>query len=145
MATYAGFLAFVRTQMQITTNDLPDNSPYVPAAYAAALEVVNQQIQQVSPLFYDLAVYNLGGSNIVNYAQDYGGSSFFAKLREKWNINAWAAGVVQSTSDVSTSTGLLIPKFGEGLTLADLQHLKDPWGRAYLQIAQRYGPLVGLT
>jgi hypothetical protein len=36
----------------------------------------------------------------------------------------------------------VVPKPAEDFTLADLQYLKDPYGRTYLQLAQRFGCAV---
>ena len=50
-----------------------------------------------------------------------------------------------SASDEGTSTALLNPEFMKTLTLQNLQALKDPYGRTYLQFAQSFGPVWGLT
>lgn len=71
---------------------------------------------------------------------------FFQWLRAKWNLNTSVTGVVNSSSDQSTSAGFQVPAQLMSLTLSDLQRLKTPFGRAYLEIAQEYGQtLVGLT
>lgn len=143
--TITGFLEFVRGIMGITPTVLPDNAPVVEVAFCASKATVLYQIQQVSPLMYNLAVYNLAGSNLINYAPDQTGQVYFANQRTLWNINSFAAGVVQSAADVSTSVSLLNPEFMKNLTLANLQQLKDPWGRAYLAIAQDSGTFWGIT
>ena len=143
--TEAGFLEFVRTVMGITVVVLPDNSPIIPVAYEASTQIVNQSINCASPFMYMLAVYNLAASNLINYTPDQPGQTYFADQRTLWNINSFSPGVVQSAADVSTSASLLVPEFMKDLTLANLQQLKDPWGRRYLAIAQDYGPLWGLT
>ena len=143
--TLAGFLAFIRGQMGIGTVVLPDASPAIPAAYALALEIVNLSIQQASPLVYNLAVYNLGGDNIVNFAQDQAGQTFFADLRKAWGITSFVAGVVASSADESTSESLLVSDAMRGLQFGDLQYLKTPYGRQYLAFAQRYGTLWGVS
>ena len=131
--------------MGITTTVLSDNSPILPIAFQAAQSIVLIYINQVNPFMYMLAVYNLAASNLINYTPDQAGQTFFENQRTLWNINSFSAGVVQSAADVSTSASLLTPDFMSGLTLANLQQLKDPWGRRYLQIAQDYGTLWGIT
>ena len=65
---------------------------------------------------------------------------FFLNARKAYKINAFVPGVVTSTNDLSTSVGLLNPDFMKNFTLQDLQLLKTPFGRAYLQVAMDYGP-----
>lgn len=143
--TAAGFLTFVRDGMGIPESALPDDSIWLGYAYNVALELVNLDLACVAPTVYTLAVYNLAGSNLINFAQDVPPSTFFADLRAQWNINSFVSGVVSSVSDVSTSTSLVVPDFFKDLSLADLQYLKDPYGRQYLIFAQRYGSLWGLS
>lgn len=150
--TLAGFILFIRNVMGINTTILPDNSDVIALAYAVALEIVNRQIRLASSLMYTLAVYNLGGDNIINYAQDLpdaakiSGSdppqAFFAYTRAQWNVNGFVSGVVNSTSDEGTSVSLVVQKAAENFTLSDLQNLKTPYGRQYLAIAQKYGPNI---
>lgn len=94
---------------------------------------------------YALAVYNLGGSNLINFAQDQTGRTYFRDLRKDLGIASFQMGVVSSTADQGTSTALLNPEFMKTLTLQNLQSLKDPYGRAYLMFAQAAGPVWGLT
>ena len=66
-------------------------------------------------------------------------------MRAQYNVLSFVAGVVNSTSDEGTSMGLTVPKAFEEYTIANLQNLKTPYGRAYLSISQSYGTLWGLT
>lgn len=159
--TLAGFLLFIRGIMGITTVVLPDNSASIPFALDVAKAIVNPYLAAVgigSPAyssFYTLAVYNLAGSNLINYAQDLPDAAevpgsdppapFFAWLRKKWNINGFVSGVINSASDEGTSESMTVQKAAEDFTLADLQYLKDPYGRQYLAFAQRFGTLWGLS
>jgi len=153
--TAAGFLVFIRQQMGISTAVLPDASPYVGWAFDVALEIVNLQLDCISPLIYSLAVYNLAADNLINYAQDLPNAPivpgsepaapFFQALRESWDITGFVPGVISSSADVSTSESLLVPDFMKGLTLANLQNLKSPYGRAYLAFAQSAGTNWGLS
>lgn len=143
--TQAGFLDFVRNVMQISTTVLPDSSPSIATAYSVALEIVNDQLALASSTMYTYAVYNLAGDNLVNYAPDQQGQTYFADLRKTLNLAGFVSGVIQASSDESTSESMVVQDAAKEFTLADLQNLKTPWGRTYLGIAQRYGTVWGLT
>lgn len=153
--TLAGFLDFVRTYMGITALVLPDNSPVIEMSYCIALEIVYEPIQCASPRLYNLAVYNCAGSTLLSYAQDlpdaaiFPGSQpplpFFEYYRALWNINGFMTGVVQASADEATSQSLIVMEAAKNFTLGNLQFLKDPYGRAYLAIAQDAGDIWGLS
>ena len=126
---------------------LPDDSPSIPTAFQIAQEIVFPLINCASAVMFTLATYNLAGSNLVNYAQDQPGKTYFADLRGKegLNLGSFAAGVVSAAADQGTSSTLATPDSLKNLTLMNLQQLRDPWGRAYLAIAQEFGPLWGIT
>lgn len=144
--TEAGFLAFIRNVMRIPTGALPDNEYIIGYAYNYAIMIVNQVLQIVGspnpayPTYYAIAVYNLAGDTLVNYAPDQPGSTYFADLRAALKLDSFVAGVVSSSSDNATSQSLELPDFFKNLTLDELQLLKTPWGRRYLGLAQAYGP-----
>ena len=161
-ASLSGFTTFLRGQAGISTAVLPVDSEYIPAAYNWAILNVNKALLVVSggdkalPTFYALAVYNLGTDWIINWTPDQEdgadvpGSNppqkFFAYMRSQFDLLGFTSGVVNSASDESTSVGLTVPKALEELSLMDLQLTKTPWGRAYLAMAQQYGPTIwGLT
>lgn len=143
--------------MQINPLYLPTSAPIIGYAYNVALGITNPFLARAGCApggqwsIYALAVYNLGGSNIVNFAQDQPGRTYFADLRKTLDITggkgfgSFAPGVVSSTADQGTATTLLNPEFMKTLTLANLQAIKDPWGRQYLQFSQAFGPLWGIT
>lgn len=153
--TLAGFLDFVRTYMGITTTILPDASPVIDMSFCVALELVYEAIQCASPRLYNLAVYNLAGSTLIAYAQDLPEAAivpgsdpplpFFAYYRALWNVNGFVTGVVQASADESTSQSLVVMEAAKNFTLANLAQLKDPYGRAYLAIAQDAGDIWGLS
>ncbi len=68
--------------------------------------------------------------------------TFFSAARSKLKMDQFTPGMVASTSDVSTSVGLDNPDFMKGLTLENLQLMRTAYGRAYMSIAQKYGPSV---
>lgn len=146
--TEAGYLAFIRDTMRIDADELPDNSPWIPASYSLAIALVNKALQAVvsgsstQPSFYALAVYNLAGHTLIEYAPDEAGSTYFTTLREKTNMAGMVSGVVQSSGDEGSNTSMLVPEqFGQ-LTLADIQLTKTAWGQRYLGMAQAYGPSI---
>lgn len=156
--TLAGFLAFIRGNMEINTTLLPDNAPVIPLAFQIAMDLVNCDLNKASPDIYTLAVYNLGGDNIINLAPDVQPPvpyidpankdqlSFFAFLRWKWKLLDFNSGVVQSTGDEGTNVSLVVQEAAKNFTLANLQNLKTPYGRQYLAFAQLAGPTIwGLT
>ena len=141
----ADFLTFIRVEMGISTTYLPDDSPAITMAYNVAIEIVNPIINVLSPTMYTLAVYNLAGDNVINFAQDQTGQTFFADLRKSWNLIGFVGGIIQYTADESTSQSMAVPDSAKMFTLANLQQLKTPYGRQYLQIAQSYGYNWGLS
>jgi len=142
--TQAGFLLWVRARMGVPVDALPDDSVFIGYAYDVAIAIVNPAMAVVPPI-YMLAVYNLAGDNLVNFAPDVPPSTYWSDLRASFASFAFAPGVVTSSSDNGTSTSLLNPEQMKDFTLANLQNLKTPYGRQYLAWAQSYGPLWGLT
>jgi hypothetical protein len=159
MPTFAGFLSFVRNVMGITDAVLPDSSMALVYAYNVALALVNQGLLGAGSWnggqysLYQVAVYNLGGDNLINFAPDLpnapqyqNGLPYFQYQRSVYGVNAFAAGLVESSSTESTSTSVAVSISLQNLTFADIQNSKTPWGRQYLGIAQAFGPVVfGMT
>lgn len=148
--TLAGFIAWVRTAMQISVDILPDDSIWFVYAYNVAFDINDPSYACVSPIIYMLMVYNLGGDNLVNFAQDNPAlpppeNTYFTDLRKSLKINNFVAGVVQNASDQGTAMSALVPDFFKTLTLANLQQLKTPWGLTYLSYAQRTGTQWGIS
>lgn len=156
-ATLAGFTAFVRDQMGVGVAVLPDDSGWLAFSYGIALEVVSLTLASVSAVMYVQAVYNLAGDNLLNFAQDAPNAPavaaadnkdrlpYFAYLRQKWKLLDFVAGVVQSSGDETTNVSLVVQEAAKDFKLSDLQNLKTPYGRVYLQIVQRMGPVWGLS
>jgi hypothetical protein len=151
----AGFTNFIRLNMGIDTTVLPDNSPAIPFALQISVDIVNLTLN-VIPDIYVLAVYNLGGDNLINYAADLPGAAtipgsdppapFFKYSRNQYNCLKFIPGVIQSASDEGTSSSYLNIEAAKDFTMANLQNLKTPWGRQYLAFAQDYGTSIwGLT
>lgn len=158
----SGFSTFVYNQMGVPTTALPTGSIALNYAFSTALQTVFTPLSQfsgpsVTPpgqviSFYELAVYNLGGSNLLNFTQDAVDAPvykdelpYFAYYRKKWNLDSPISGMVSSSSDESTSVGLEVVEQLKHLTLSDLQLSKDPYGRQYLNIMSRTGYYVGMS
>jgi hypothetical protein len=151
--TIAGFTDFIYGVMGIDPLVLPSNSPVIAMAFSVATAIVNPALAVVASTvnvapqidLYSLAVYNLAADNLINYAQDQPGRTYFSDLRASLKINNFAAGVVASASDSGTSDSLATPDSLKNLTLSNLQNLKTPWGRQYLAFAQSFGSLWGVS
>lgn len=143
--TQAGFNAWVASYMAVPSSALPPSSDALTNAYTFATDWVLPVINTVSPLQYTAAVYNLGGALLVQYAPDQPGQTYFADLRTNLKLNSFEAGVVASSGDEGTSVSLQVAEGFKNLSVGDLELLKSPWGRTYLNIAQQYGPLWGLS
>lgn len=143
--TLAGYTDFLRNVAKINPTVLPGNTPVIEMSYCIALEIVNLSLALMGCRIYALAVYNLATSNLLSYAPDQSGSTYFEDIRKKWNLNDFITGVVESTSDNGSSESMVVQDAAKTFTLSNLQNLKDPYGRAYLAFAQDYGTLWGLT
>jgi hypothetical protein len=74
------------------------------------------------------------------------GTLFFTLLRQQFNLLSFIAGPVASSGDQGTNQSLVVPQWLETATLSTNNLLKTPWGQAYLEYAQMYGPtVVGLS
>jgi len=131
--------------MGIPTVALADNDPGYAYAFQIALDLVPLDFSTASPDIYTLTVYNWGGSQLLQFQQDYAGQTWFASARASYGINSFVAGVINSAADSSTSESLTIGKGLSNLSLIDLQRLKDPYGRQALAWMQTIGTLWGLT
>jgi hypothetical protein len=100
MVTLAGFISFIQLNMQIPASALPTNSPVIPMALAIAQDIVNPALCAIGnvstsyagPSIYDLAVYNLAGDNLINFATDQ--SVAIAGI-------AWASSTATATTAVA--------------------------------------------
>jgi hypothetical protein len=145
MSALVGFESFVRDTMQISTVFLPIDSPVIVQSYDLAVAVVSPEIQQISPLFYDTAVYNLAADYLINYAPDVAPYTFFEELRAKFDCIGFVSGVVTSSSDSGTSQSLQVPSAFSEITLSDLQRFKTKYGRRYVEIAQQCSNSWGMS
>ena len=138
------YTLFVQDAMGISVLYLPSNSPFLQWTLDKALALVIQ-IPCASGADYTLAVYNCAGHLLLETAQDQPGRDYFNKTRCDLGLNKFAAGVVASTSDQSTSMSLATPDALKELTIGDLGFMRTLYGRAYLSFQQDFGGLWGLS
>ncbi len=130
----------------VPTVNTTANATVIGTSLQLAEDSVNDSLSVASPDYYVLAVYNFAADRLVNYAPDQTGQTFFSTLRSNLKLSTFSGGVVSSTSDNGTSVSLLNPDQLKNLMLSDLQMIKTPWGRQYIEIAQKWGTtLWGLT
>jgi hypothetical protein len=137
--------SFMTTIAGVPESALPSTSPYLAWALSYAEEQTMLILYAVGQDYYCFAVYLLATSFLINWCPDQSGQTFFQGLRASWNITGFVGGTVQSTADELTSESLLAPDFLKGLTLANLQQLKDPYGRQWLAMQQDNGPIWGIS
>lgn len=154
--TLADYEQFLASYVQIPTYALPSTSPSIAMTLAIAEATCNPDLQIANgspnssipysgPGIYQLAVYNLATDFLINFTQDQPGQTYFADLRKSFTINDFVPGVISASADETTSETLLTQDFMKNFTLSDLQRLKTPYGRRYLELAQSYGTLWGLS
>lgn len=114
--------------------------PVASMSLGVAEQVVNDDLQSAVPQLYTLAVYNLATDRLINYAPDQPGQNFFATARANYHLLDMNVGVIQGASDQGTSGSYLNLEAMKTFTLGDLQTLKTPFGRRYMEIAMNYGP-----
>jgi hypothetical protein len=162
--TLAGFTSWIYTAMGIPLINLPTDSVFITYAYNVAIATVNTQLCWLSycgaPIIYTLAVYNLAGDRLVNYAQDIYGApllpnptanalpnpiGYFALQRQLFKTNDFNAGTVSAASDEGSSVSLATIESLKDITIGQLANLQTPWGRQYLSFASSIGELWGLS
>lgn len=136
---------FLTTVAGVPTAALPSGSPYLAWALSYAEEQTLLILYAIGQDYYCFAVYCLATSFLINWCPDQSGQTYFATLRATWNLTGFVGGTIQSTADEATSESLLAPDFLKGLTLANLQQLKDPFGRQWLSMQQDLGNVWGIS
>lgn len=161
------YKAWVNTYMGIPASALPADSAVLEDSYDFGVTVVNPLLNLAGGFIYSLALYNFAGHWLVAWAPDQPNSYFpsppaeppstvtdptkntgyFQWLRspQGFNLNAFVPGVIRASNDVSTGQSLVVPKQLETLGLMDLEMVKTPWGRMYLDLAQMAGTDWGIT
>lgn len=143
----ADFLAFVRNDMGIGTDVLPDSAASLTVAFGRANEFIPCWAADPCIAYsYSSALLNLGGHYLIQIATDIDPSTFFEDLRTSFNMNgAFRSGVITSSSDNGTAASTAVGDAMSNLSLADLQLLQTPYGRIALAFLQELGPLWGLS
>lgn len=139
------YTTFLYNVVDIPVANLPDTAPIIATSLQIAQDIVSFAILRASADLYTLAVYNLAADRLLNYAPDVSGQTWFRDTRKKMRLLELSVGVPTSVSDGGTSVGVLNPEALKNLTLANLQLLKTPYGRQYLEIAQSWGTIWGVS
>ncbi len=143
----ADFLTFAQAQ-GVPAGEIPaaNGTQFQPqwALDDAIDRVIGQNtVAQSSQIMrYVMAVYNLALHEWIMQGDDIFPLTFFATQRAQYNVFAFVPGVINSAGDQGTAGGITVPDALKGLTLADLELIKTPWGMRYAQYAQRYGPNI---
>jgi len=137
----AGFVEFIRDTMGINTTILPNDDSYIEFSYEFSIRTCSNTLDVIDEFLYTNAVYNLAGDTLLTYGKDQPGQSFFTQVQQKYQLNTFVPGVVDGAHDESTGSSMLVPDTFKRLTIGNLQNLKTPYGRFYLQIVQDLGSL----
>jgi len=143
--TLAGFEAYCRNPVGITTTVMPVNDPGFALWFAIALEWIPLQLQCVSPTLYTYCVYDWGVSVLLQFQQDQDGQTYFTDKRKAFGVYNLVAGAISSDADEATSVTMTLGKSMSDLSLADLQRIKDPYGRNAIATLMSLGSLWGLS
>jgi len=137
------YLVFLNTQVQIPKTALPSDSPWPGWVFYQAQQLVLQNPMPIG-IWYSLAVYNCATHLLFMTAPDQPGQTYFADARSStgYSLITPSTGLVLSSNDQGTGASLIAPKWGDGLTVQQLDMYKTPWGRWYLTYAQSYGPTI---
>ena len=140
------YLTFIRNGLGIGPAFLPDDSFWIQGTFSMAIATVNDALNRVDGTIYTLAVYNFAADRLLNFALDEPGQSYFRDMRSTLGLNSFSAGLVNASADQGTSQSLEIIEAAKHMTITDLQLMKTPYGRVYLDFAQSYGSTIwGLT
>lgn len=143
--TLAGFVQWGQTVMGIPSTAMSPTDPGWAFAFQVATDSIPTSYFTNLPDIYTLAVYNWGGSLLIQFQQDYPGQTYWLNARANFGINNFVAGVITDSADSSTSQSFAIGHGLQDLTLLDLQRIKDPYGRTALSFLQQIGTLWGLS
>ena len=144
------FRAYAESQ-GVPSADLPSSSDYPTAALNYAMETALDTIHtgariQGQPGPYVMAVYYLAMHWLLKWTPDQQGQTFFEDQRNKFRLMDFQSGVVLASGDNATSQTLVVPEFYKKLPMYAQDLLKTPYGRAYIEYAQMYGPnILGIT
>ncbi|MHB8406235.1 MAG: hypothetical protein ACYDCJ_12510 [Gammaproteobacteria bacterium] len=147
------FTDFLTTSVQIPTAALPVDSVWIGYAFNQAMDYCPALGGGV---LYTLAVYHCGAHLLFAITPDQAGQTYFADARSAapstnfpsggFGLNVPRTGLVDASSDESTSTHLAVSKWASELTVGQLGFFSTPYGRSYLSYIQSSGPsIVGLS
>lgn len=138
------FMLFLQDSMEIPPSAIPASNTWPQYALNRALNLV-LSIPTVSALEYTLAVYNCAGHIFLRITPDNPNICYLKEVRAQFALLKFVAGVIESTSDESTSSSAAVPEGLRNLTVGDLNFILTPWGREYLSFQQDFGDIAGLS
>jgi len=154
------YTLFVSGVMGIDPLYLPPDSPFLGYAFYRALQLVIDiptrpwswnwpPVPLNGGIEYTLAVYNCAGhiQLVITPDQVVNGTAydFFKRQRIDNQLLQTVVGLPASTSDEGTSVTNAVPDAMRQLTIGDLGFMKTYWGRSYLEYAQDFGGVWGLS
>lgn len=134
------FLTYIGDTLNPSVQVLPADSPWPGYAFDEAKIIVQCAIG--AGVIYSLAVYNLGVCLLIGITPDQTGQTYFGTLRHNYKVGLPSTGLLQATSDVTTSVSQIAPGWATGLTPDQLGLYNIPYGQQYLSYALKYGANV---
>lgn len=144
----ADYTTFVQTSVGIPTSALPSNSPWLGYAFNQGV-AMTAYVPTVTAIEYVLAVYNCAAHIQISITPDQTGQTYFQTLRGNgtggFNIIGVPTGFLNASADQGTSQSMVVPESLQTLSLLDLDFMRTPWGRWWIEYGQDFGPVWGLT
>ena len=134
MASEADFIIFFKLDSRIEFDPAPLS---ISLAYKLAVAETPRYLSGISPIIYNLAIYNLATHYMVMMAPDEGANDY----RQANNLNVIIT-PNSSFSDNGTGGSLLTGAGIGQLSVADQSKMLTPWGRNYLQMVPARPPVV---
>lgn len=137
MATRAGFVAWIRTNIGASETDLPDDSASITTAYDLSVVLCQGfELATTRTDIVDILTYNLAG----HYLYMFGTESVLVAARNKFGLNV--VGIVNSASDQGTSGGFALPDWVTKGGPFESELSKTPQGRLYLSVAGQLNSVI---
>ena len=142
------YTTFLQTSVGIPVSALPADSPWITYAFNQGL-ALTAYIPTITPIVYVLAVYNCATHLQIKITPDQPAQTYFSTLRGSgeggFNLVGVPTSVLSGSADQGTSQAMAVPESLKNLTLTDLDFMRTPWGRDWIQYGQDIGPLWGLA
>ncbi|MDR8054214.1 hypothetical protein [Burkholderia cenocepacia] len=134
-----GYLQYLRNVVGVPVAALPDDSVYITLSYEIGLSLTPCGFNRASSSIYELMVYACATSFLLNNTPDQLNQSWFDQVRTKYGLLDSFNGIITSAGDQGTNAAAVVPDWVKRATLAELQWMKDPFGRQFLGFLQMAG------